>query len=408
MAEVLPFNAVRPAGPGGALLERSYPSVEVLSPLPGSPPRAPPAAPAALLTDSVPGFYAYRQDFRTESGLEKNRMGLVGMLGAGGEGHGALLPIQETEAFGVERLVEEMSGTRTQEILVIAGYEDAKFKLDKILERGILERKTADVDVDAGGGERHRLWRIESPRLVADTAQCLRSLDCFLLDGLHVHRALKKMAGAVPAAAPQTSAPALAVFFNLLDFGMVFSSACLLLEEIPGFNINDTALRLNTFFETKAYPFSSARSLPKALAEFREDLRLRGFTESVIGALFRDVDQFFLFSLKDDANRDDLFLPDVKPPLREFDSVLLRRVILERYIGATVDASRAPLRIDYAWSVEEAVAAVRARRHRAAFFSNPPNKRKVMALSRSGFRLPPGSARVEPPVRAGLVMRRIE
>ena len=395
MPEVLPFRAVRPAEPG---MEGSRPAVEPMSPFGEVLPSG--AIPAdRLLVDTEPALYAYKQDFRTDSGLQKNRMGLVCLISAG---DGSLIGTQEAEAYGVERLVERMSATGLQETFLVAGYEDAKFKIDKILERGILEKKSPDIDLDAGRGERHRFWRIASQKLVSQAAQLLRAADCFLLDGAHTHRALRKLAGA--SSSPE-GAPGLAVLFNLLDFGMVLSSATLLVHEITGFNINALALRMSAFFETRVFPFSSPRALPKALADFREDFRIRGFTDSVIGALFRDVDQFFLFTLKDDVDRDDVFLPDVKAPLRQFDSVLLRRVVLERYLGAEDAAGP---RVDYSWSVEEAVASVRARKHRAAFFSNPPNKRKIMALARAGFRLPPGSARIEPPIRTGLLMRRID
>jgi uncharacterized protein (DUF1015 family) len=394
--EVLPFRAVRPAEPD---MEGFRPAVEPMSPFGEILPSV--AIPAdRLLVDTEPALYAYKQDFRTDSGLQKNRLGLVCLISAG---DGSLIGTQEAEAYGVERLIERMSATGLQETFLVAGYEDAKFKIDKILERGILEKRSPDIDLDAGRGERHRFWRIPSQKLVSQASQLVRAAECFLLDGAHTHRALRKLAGA--SSSPE-GAPALAVLFNLLDFGMVLSSATLLIDEIAGFNINALALRMSTFFETRAFPFSSPRALPKALADFREDFRIRGFTDSVIGALFRDIDQFFLFTLKDDVDRDDVFLPDVKAPLRQFDSVLLRRVMLERYLGGGGDA--AGPRIDYSWSVEEAVASVRARKHRAAFFSNPPNKRKIMALARAGFRLPPGSARIEPPIRTGLLMRRID
>ena len=398
MPEVLPFRAVRPAEPA---VEASRQAVEAMSPFGNV--LAPETIPdGSLLVDTEPGLYAYKQDFRTDSGLQKNRVGLVCVISAA---DGSLLGTQEAEAYGVERLIERMSATGIQETFLVAGYEDPKFKIDKILERGILEKKSPDVDLEVGRGERHRFWRIESGKLVSQASHLLRGADCFLLDGAHTHRALRKLAGA--SSGPEGT-QGLAVLFNLLDFGMVLSSATVLVDEIPGFNVNALALRMSAFFETKAFPFSSARSLPKALAEFREDFRIKGFTDSVIGAIFRDIDQFFLFTLKDDVDRDDVFLPDVKAPLRQFDSVLLRRVVLERYLGVGGDAAGPGPRIDYSWSVEEAVASVRARKHRAAFFSNPPNKRKIMELARAGFRLPPGSARIEPPIRTGLVMRRIE
>ncbi|MBI4600827.1 MAG: DUF1015 family protein, partial [Planctomycetes bacterium] len=196
---------------------------------------------------------------------------------------------------------------------------------------------------------------------------------------------------------------ALAVLINLFDFGVTLSAAALLVKDQPAFSINDAVLRLDPHFEVKAYAFGGTASLPRALTDFREDLRIRGFTESVIGACFAGVDNFFLLQLREGADRDELFLPDVRAPLKGFDSVLLRRVVLERCLAP----GGAALEIGYCWGAEEAVAAVRTGRCRAAFFLNPPNKRKLVQLARAGLRLPPSSARLEPPVRKGLVKMRV-
>ncbi len=415
MADVLPFHAVlfRPGAP--ELAQWTSPSVEPLSGFSAKPSSyrlltaaAAATGPAAqgvlepdaeedlLYIDETKGFFVYRQEFRTEGGMEKSRLGLIALLDPDGDTTARVFTALDTEPFGIDRCAEEIAESGLQGRPAIAAVEDLRFELEKLLERGILLREGPDIQLELPQGDRHRLWKVEDGALLAEITAFFRGKDCFLIDGLHAYRALRRSRGDL-APCP------LAVFFNLFDFGVSLTAATILLKEIPGFKINEIVLRLNPFFELKTYPFDGPASLPRALTDFREDFRIRGFTDSVVGACFGGVDHFFLFQLREGGERERIFLPDVKAPHREFDSVLLRRGILERCLGI---GARDAESVEYCWSVEEAIAAVRAGKFRAAFFLNPPNKRKLLSLARGGFRLPPGSARLEPPVRSRLVLQK--
>jgi hypothetical protein len=330
-------------------------------------------------------------------------MGVVGLLDPEGDSSSQVHVVQDTEPFGVEKCLRDYQSRGLQDRFLVAAFEDAKFELERHLERGILLRKQPDLDLGLDGGERHRLWKVEDAKLIADLQAFFRGKDCFLIDGLHAYRALRKLRDREPG---HSSPPLpLAVFFNMFDFGMTLRAATLLFPGRADFNINDLALRLNRFFEVRTYPFTAA-TLPRTFADFREDLRLRGFTESAVGACFAGVNQFFIIELREGVERGEVFLPDVSQALHDFDAVLLRRVIIERYVGAGPGADP-PAALEYTWSPEEGLAAVRAGKFRAAFFLNPPQKRKLVDLARSGLRLPPGSARLDPPSRAGLIVHRV-
>lgn len=416
MADVLPFQAVlfRPGAP--ELAQWTSAAAEPLSPWsakaspykllagvssPGGQPTVDAPQPVyddsteedVLFIDETKGFFVYRQDFRTESGLEKTRLGLVAMLNPEGDPGGPVLVTQDTEPFGVEHSVLEIQESSLQATPLIGAVEDLKFELEKLLERGILLRDHPDLSVELEQGDRHRLWKVDEPAMVESLRGFFRKKECLLLDGLHSYRALRRLRAVDP---PNP----IAVLYNLFDFGVSLSAATILVKELSGFKINDVALRLDNFFETKTYPFAGPQNLPRALTDFREDLRIRGFTDNVVGACFTGVDHFFLFQLREGADRSKVFLPDVKEPHREFDVVLLRKVLLERYLGV----NPAPGAFEYSWSVEESVGAVRSGKFAAAFFVNPPNKRKILNLAKSGLRLPPGAARLEPPVRSRLIM----
>jgi uncharacterized protein (DUF1015 family) len=358
--------------------------------------------------DDKEGFFIYRQDFRTEAGLDKSRLGLVGLLGNADDAQ--VYTTQDTEPFGVEECINDITKTGIQESPVIAGVEDLHFELEKLLERAMGSNQPPDVELEPSAGD-HRIWKIEDPILIEDVRAFFRGKDCFLLDGLHTYRALLRLrdrAGRGQQKEGGADAPSplfpMTMFLNYLDFGVNFRGVSILVKEIANFSINDLALRMNALFDIKTYPFEGLSGLPRALTDFREDLRVQGFTDRVVGACFHGLDQFFLFTLRGDVDAEKVFLPDVRALERGFDSTVLRRVILERYIRPGVSAQTS---LEYTWSPEEAIAAVRAGKFQAAFLLNPPNKRKLLRLAREGLRLPPGAARLEPPVHKHLVMKRV-
>lgn len=408
MADVLPFRAIwypnRSSGPA----DWSSESIEPLSSF---------CAGGAAARDRVPwpqqppdekeGLFIYRQDFRTEAGLDKSRLGLIGLLD--GASDAKIFATQDTEPFGVEECIAGITKTGIQESPVIAGVEDTHFELEKLLDRGMAADRPPDVELESSEGE-HRIWKIEAPELIEDVRAFFRGKECFLLDGLHTYRALRRLGDREgqgrKKGGPDAPAPLcpMTMFLNYLDFGVNLRGVSVLIKKIADFSINDLALRMNALFDIKTYPFDGPSALPRALTDFREDLRVQGFTERVVGACFHGLDQFFLFTLRNDADAEKVFLPDVRGLERGFDSTVLRRVILERYVRPADPEQNS---LEYTWSPEEAIAAVRSGKFQAAFLLNPPNKRKLLRLARDGLRLPPGAARLEPPVHKHLVMKSV-
>jgi hypothetical protein len=341
----------------------------------------------------APALLVLRQEFRTEGGLEKSRLGLMAALLPEGDAPARELVGLEVEPGEVEKELVGLRATGMQQEPVAAAVEDLDFHLEKLLERGIFLRDRPDGQWTSAAGDRHRVWRMEDASLVASLGAFCRGKDLFLLDGLATYRALRRLRESPTGQGSAAPCLPMVTIFNLFDFALSFSAPILLVREIPGFNINTVALRVHADFEVRSFPISAAVRLPRALTDFREDLRLRGFTESVVGAFFAGIDTFFIFQLREGIDRERVFLPDVPKPMQELDAILLRKVLLERHLCAP--GSPAP---DFAYchSTEEAVGWVRAGRFQAAFFTNPPNKRKVAQTIRSGFRLPAGTLRLEP------------
>ncbi len=359
----------------------------------------------AVGDDPELGFLVYRHDYRTRSGIRKNRLALIATLDA--RDHAQIRVGLDLDANDLHAALGALEGGVQCEP-VISGFEDLHFEVEKFIEKTGLMEGPPLATVRGTDEDRHRLWCLRDPKALRRITEFFRGRDVYLLGGLDTYRAMWRLRdreapggsddrGEGVSVSGATHAPLVALF-NLFDFGVALSAHHVLVKELPSFDINEFVLRVSPYFSLKTFPFDAGVSVSTALANFREELRVLGFTTNAVGAYVAGVPQFFILQAREDVDSSELFLPDVQPDQRKFDAFLLRRVLFERFLP--VDPER---EFEYAETAEEAVHAVESRGFRAAFFLNAPNKRRMLAYLRSGARLPPRSVALDPPVPAGLL-----
>ncbi len=413
MTQVLPFRAFK--CPAEAVPPRDdIQSVEAsLLTAPGiDVDRSIPDGAIPLFGDSgLGGFLVLRHDYNAPSGIRKSRLALVALLGLVDGGGGTIKPALDVDPREVASLLTELERGRTQLEPVVGVYDDVHLELDKILEKACLVGGLPELDDEGPEGDHLRLWKIASQPIIDEITRFFEGRDLYVMDGLPVYRAYRRLNGGTERrdADGRNGSPAsspLIVLANLCDFGVEFTAHHPLVKDVPPIDINELVLRLTPFFHVTSFPFAGAHERSAVIRRFREEFRVLAFTDNAIGAYFGGNSQLFLFRLREDVDRDRLFLPDVRPEQRKLDAFILRHVILDRYIWADAGVATADRVLDYAKTIEEAVHSVDGGRYRAAFLLNPPTKRQLTEYLQEGLRLPPGAVALDPPVPSGLIAHR--
>ncbi len=362
MTQVLPFRAFRwPAG--GAPRDDIERPPATLVTSPGiNPGRSIPDGATPLFSGGPGGFLVLRHDYDAASGVRKSRLALLGLL----------------------RLV------------------------DRIVEKVCLGGGRPVLDEAGPQGDHVRFWTVVSGSLIEEIVRFFADRVVYLMDGLHVYRAYRRLNEArdgrdAGGSNGDAAGCPLTVFANLCDFGVDLTAYHLLVKDLPPIDINELVLRLTPFFDVKSFPFDGAGERSRVIGRFRQEFRVLAFTDNAVGAYFGGNSQLFLFRLREDVDRSRLYLPDVRREHHPFDAFLLRHVILDRFVFQNGDPSTAGRDVEYARTMEEAVHSVASGRCRAAFFLNPPTKRRLTELLQQGLRLPPGSVAIDPPLPGGLI-----
>lgn len=370
-----------------------------------SPPFLDGIAAGVLAEDAEPSLYVYRHEYRTPTGLDKSRTGFVGLLDLTGPGSRGVFHGSETSPGLVEHHRKALTRSGMKVGLAAALYEDSQFDVEKILEHAIRGRKPFQIFVN---GERHMIWPTADRQIVGSIEEYFGGKECFLVDGLHHCRALvKQRTRARDAGEPVSDASfyPLVLFLNAFDFGTSLTGSHHLLRRLEAFDINEFVFRIDPYFDVGTYPFQNDATRRQSLGEFREDFRVHGFSEVVIGAYFRGNPQFFLFQLRPSAPRRSLVQADLPEEALLLDSTYLHHFFIGRCLLGKTPAEGA--QVDYSWDLDEAVGLVDSGQYEAALFLNPPSKRRLIQVVRSGCRVPFGTVRLEPPARMGMVMHPI-
>ncbi len=408
MTQVLPFRAFKcPEGKVPLPGDNQSLAVSLLTSPGVDADRSIPDGAIPLFGESGPGgFLVFRHDYTASSGVRKSRLALVALLRP--VDGGTVKPALDVDPREVASLLTELERARTQLEPVIGIYDDVRLELDKILERACLVGGKPELDDEGPEGDHLRLWKIASQPIIDEITRFFDGRDLYVLDGLPVSRAYRRLNGGTECrdADDRNGSPAgcpLTVFANLCDFGVELTAHHPLVKDLPPIKINELVLRLTPFFHVSSFPFSGAHERSAVIRRFRDSFRVLAYTDNAIGAYFGGNSQLFLFRLREDVDRDRLFLPDVRREQQNLDAFLLRHVILERYVWADAGVATADRILDYARTIEEAVHSVDSGRCCAAFLLNPPTKRQLTEFLREGLRLPPGAVALNPPVPSGLI-----
>ena len=406
MATIAPFSGLSPR-PKLPLEDLLTPGTGDLTGLGGRPSLClPDLVEEYLRQEDSPCYYAYRVDYRTVGGLEKSRLGLIARLDPFNIDARDVLTAVDAAPGLVDASVEHLQSTGLKSGLVVAGYEDAQFEVERILVRGLVSSPI----VCALPGEKHTVWPLRNHSALEELTAYFAQRECFLFDGVHHFRAARRVRDTAPGdrdPGEPTALYPLALLVNVYDFGVSLGAYHYLVPPAGDFDLNTFVLTASAHFDVKTYRWGEGYSREHAFGEFQEDFRIHATSRIVVGAYFPGERQFFLFSLKEDIDRVSVLPPDVSSLLHGFAIVFLRRVFLEQYWWKGEANRQRWNDVALTPDMEDAVKRADEDDFGAAFFLHPPHKRSLVNLARKGKRLPIGSVRLDPTHRCGLVMDRL-
>lgn len=362
--------------------------------------------------DPTPSFYVYSQEY-TVPGTEERRT-RRGFIGAGQlEDYSARVVFRHEQTLSgpkADRL-ELLRRTQTHTGQLFMLYSDAQRRLDEILAEA--EAAPPDTELCDEYGVVHWLWVVYRPRLVMEIQKAMEDQKLVIADGHHRYETALAYRNECRARTGKidTDAPferVMMTFINTYSEGLTILPTHRVAAHIHDFSWPAVRRHLEPWFAAEEFPFSNdakkAEARRKFLACLNEARARRAV--GIYPAANSPKRALYVLTLREGVNLGQL-LPNVSPPQRELDVVLLHEGILEPALGITPQAVTAEAHLTYEREAAAALDAVDSGRAQISFLLNPCAVEQVMKIATAGEVLPQKSTDFYPKLLSGITMHRV-
>ena len=329
--------------------------------------------------EAAPAVYPYQQTYHV-GGREVTRVGLVALGQVTDYTRGDVLPHERTHAGPKQdrmRLLEATSADTGLLFMLVADPSGALRDVSTPGGEPIAEARDLK-------GERHRLWRVSDPTVIARVQTALATARVIIADGHHRYETAVEYARRHPGADDKLMA-----FFSVDAPGLTIFPNHRLLHNVDDFSLSRLAEAARRWFDVAPLADPSA---------FRPTNRSLGVV-STDGAV--------TLTLRSDAFDALPWPAGTSRAWRELAVSILHEGVLKPLCGITDEKLDAKTHVDYTAEQAEAVRLARAGGYQAAFLIAPTSLDELQAVVRGGEVLPQKSTHFYPKLLDGLVFHRV-
>ena len=344
-----------------------------------------------LVQDRTPCLYFYVQDFALADGSPHQRSGVLAAVRLQPFSAGNILPHERTFPSAKADRLRLMTACRANLSPIFGIYPAAGGALTPV--RALAESSAAWIDVE-DGGERHRVWRLAEPILVAPLIDALRAQTVFIADGHHryetalTYREHRHAAGDTDADAPH-------------NFLLMYLCAM----DDPGLLVLPTHRLWRGPFDESAWARVSASFAFQPGAASELPARLATAAPGAIGLHTPTRSGLLRVTDRSAVERT---LADLAPIIRPLEVTLLDAFLLSQVLG--IDCVRAGQdgQLSYTHDDRHALATVGRDGISAAFLLPAPRMADVAAACLAGQTMPQKSTYFFPKLQSGLVFHLLD
>ncbi|MEM2890917.1 MAG: DUF1015 domain-containing protein [Thermoplasmata archaeon] len=340
-----------------------------------------------LVRDEGKCFYMYEQTFAGPDGRPRVRWGLVGLIRLEDFESGVIMPHERTiPKHRADRLalLRAVKGNMEQVFML---YSDPSGEIDSLLrEARTREEELRFVDHDGVG---HRIVRLAEPSTVQHITDRFTDIPLLIADGHHRYetaleyrdmmRSLEGKSGEKP-----------------YDFilGTMVSSAN------PGLIVFPTHRLVRAVDERLLADLPRRLEEEFVLSSFETPDELASAVETAEGAAFGvwvpSSNTMLLATRKHKTLAGN--------PMEDLPVYIVQEMVLKRLLGYTDQMLDSKVNIEYVKGTGPAKDAMSTDQYQACFFLKPPTVAQVMAVARTGQKLPHKSTYFYPKIWSGALM----
>ena len=351
-----------------------------------------------LVRDAKPALCYYVENFKLADGTACERAGVIGAVRLEPFSSGRIRPHERTFARAKEDRMRILQACRANLSPIFGLFADQEHALDPA--RTIAAQRAPGIEVCDDQGERHRVWLLTDPQVIAAITAVLAEESVMIADGHHRYEtalAYRDLMHGQGASDPGAAHNFILMYLtSMTDRGLVILPTHRVLAGESGFDRAEFVARLRRHFTLRSFP-GAARDAFKAY--------LRDSTGR-FGVALSGSDDLYVATL-DAPSAIAAYTAHLAPTVRQLDVSVVDTVILRGLVGIDCTAAAQEGRLTYTHDEDSALDAVE-RGAQAAFLMNPPRIHDVMAVCVAGETMPEKSTYFYPKLLTGLVFRPLD
>ncbi len=348
-----------------------------------------------LISDGKPAIYFYSQQYNLK-GEKRTRVGFIALLrledknpSVFGHEHTRLEPKE-----GRLRLLRAVKANLSPIFVIFA---DKKRIIPETYRRYIRNDKPF-VEVIDQEKTVHKLWKLDSPEILAAIEAGMAAENIFIADGHHRYEVscayrdeMKKKLREITA--EEDFNYVLAYFTNLDPKGLTILPIHRLIRLGSKLDLEGFMLKLKAYFDAEEV---------RDKTKFFFLLEKAGRTEHILG-MYKDK-RYWLLRLKN-VKILDKEMPDKPKEYRSLDVSILNYLVLNKILGLDLGKNDD---ITYSFDAGELIEKVNNDSSYVAFFLNGAKVEQIMSVALKAEKMPPKSTYFYPKVLSGLVINKHE
>lgn len=353
-----------------------------------------------LAQDSKPAFYFHHQTFGLPDGTQITRKGFFGVRRIEDFSEGGIKPHEKTlEGPKTDRL-NLTRAVNANLSPVFSLYSDVDKKIDRLVAE--IKSNPPDIDFKTVEGERHEIWKVTDPKVIAAIEAQLGPQHLFIADGHHRYETALNYRNERRKANPPSDGLepfnySLMYFSNLDDEGMIILPIHRALHGVPGFKVENLLEKLRPHFEIEKLPALDN-------AEMVARLKKAGEGAHAFLLVTSDPKTTYLVSITHDAWQKSPIAEMVHESLTNLDVTVLHRLVFEEILKITPEAQAKQENLIYWKDTQRAINETRSGKCDVTFLLNPTRVEQMKQVALAGEKMPQKSTYFYPKILSGLVI----
>lgn len=345
--------------------------------------------------DEAPAIYFYSQQYSIK-GEKKTRLGIIALLKLPEHGSG-VFKHEHTRSEPKEDRLKLTRQVKANLSPIFAIFPDKK-RMIQFINSKIAGKEKPFIDITDTEKVTHKLWRVDSPDIVALVEKNLRGENIFIADGHHRFEVACMYRDEMAREAGKLSGEegfnyVLAYLTNTDSRGLTIMPINRFVKTTAGFDMERFIADLCEYFDVEQV---------KEKNKFFLYLNKAGSSTHIIG--MHNDSKFWLLRLKNVKLLEKL-IPDKNREYRSLDVAILNYIILKKIMGMDIEDKQ---NIVYSHDIQDLISMSERPGAGISFFLNPVKMEQIMAVALTGEKMPSKSTFFYPKVLSGLVINKFK